>query len=291
MKIVQILGGLGNQMFQYAFLTALRESSKDEVLMDTSLFDTYPLHNGFELDKIFKITAEKATDAEVHKVYWPFFTHSYRVSQLYRNYMPQLKTECREDKHCIYNEDILKYNGDIYYDGYWQNYKYFDKHIDVVRREFEYIKPLSGMNLEFSGVLNNKMVCSLHIRRGDYLKDKLYTGLCGIDYYIKSINDVLSKFDDITFAIFSNDLIWCKDNIYPIIGSNNIIEVDWNRGADSYNDMRLMSLCPINIIANSSFSWWAAYLNSNDNKAVYAPEKWVNLDWRFKYQPDDWILY
>lgn len=291
MKIVQILGGLGNQMFQYAFLIALREKFKQEVLMDASLFDTYPLHNGFELDRVFKITTRKATNKEVHKLYWPFFTHSYFMSRIYRHYFPVLKTELRELEHCPYMERVLSDESDLYYVGEFQNHKYFDWCKEAVVKEFSWKEVLDGRNEELAQKLCNSISCSIHVRRGDYLKDPNFLGICELGYYEKAIEYVKGKYGEkVEFAIFSNDTEWCNQNIIPLLGNSNAILVDWNTGQRSSVDMRLMSLCKINIIANSSFSWWAAYLNNNRDCEVIAPEVWMHSDVWFSWQLPSWKL-
>lgn len=291
MKIVNISGGLGNQMFQYAFLLALRDATGDEVLMDVSKYKTYNLHNGFELEKVFNITARCATKEELKKV--TRYTTNYKLSRIYRKFLPDKKTEIIEKMPFTYNPNIFKESlDDLFYEGIWQNYKYFDKVRSIILQEFTYKNSMSDKNIFASKKFADRTTVSIHVRRGDYLKHKNYIGLCGLGYYTKAIAYLKSKYEkDIQFAIFSNDINWCIDNIIPQIKDYDYTLVDWNLGADSYNDMRLMSYCKINIIANSSFSWWAAYLNPNPEKIIIAPEKWTNMPVNFSRQMPDWILF
>lgn len=292
MKIIYISGGLGNQMFQYAFLVAMREATGDVVLMDASKYETYKLHNGFELDTVFKVSARCATKEEIKAV--SRYTTNYKLSRVFRKFLPKRKTEVVEPMPtCPYNPNIFAESvGDMYYEGIWQNCKYFDRYRSEILKEFEYKSPLSGKNVEYAELFAKGTTVSMHIRRGDYLKHKNYIGLCGVDYYEKAIEYVKGKYGrNIRFAIFSNDMQWCEDNILPMIEGYECVMVDWNKGKDSYNDMRLMSCCKVNIIANSSFSWWAAYLNETEGKEIIAPAKWSNMPVQFDRQLPEWTMF
>ena len=292
MKIVNIIGGLGNQMFQYAFLLALREHTGDECYMDTSKFATYGLHNGFELNRVFNISCRCATKDELKKV--TRYTTNYKLSRIYRKLLPNRKSEVIESMpRCTYIDNIFADAvGDKYYEGIWQNEKYFNDIKPIIYNEFSFKQKPSARNAQFCEQFETGTTVSIHIRRGDYLKHKNYKGLCGLDYYTKAIEYVKSKYGkDISFAIFSNDITWCEANIRPLLTDYNVTLVDWNKGEESYNDMRLMSCCKVNIIANSSFSWWAAYLNKHSNNEVIAPAVWTNMPVEFKRQLSDWTLF
>lgn len=109
----------------------------------------------------------------------------------------------------------------------------------------------------------------------NYLKDPIY-GVCSSDYYIRAITELNQSVNPDMYCIFSDDIEWCKENLKFLIGDKEVVFVDWNKGQESFRDMQLMSLCHYNIIANSSFSWWGAWLNNNDGKVVVAPERWMN---------------
>lgn len=289
MRIVQIIGGLGNQMWQYAMLVALRECFPEEdVYYNASFFNGYPLHNGFELDRIFNITAKQASVKDIRRVYHHFVNH-YFFQRIYRHYFPTKKTEALEVESEPYREDIFKQKGDFYYNGYWADHRYFDAVRPVLLKEFSLKDDMDSQNAEFLEGLKGKVTCSLHVRRGDYLKDPDYRGICGIDYYKEAIKVVKEKTGKpVCFLVFSNNINWCRENLSAGFGHDEVIYVDWNKGNDSYKDMYLMSKCDANIIANSSFSWWAAYLNETPGKIVVSPERYKNKDMGFKVALDDW---
>ena len=290
MKIVQIIGGLGNQMFQYALLIALRERFKQDIKYDTCFFNGYSIHNGFELDKIFDITAKKAELQEIKKIYYPFIGH-YSLFRFYKHFCPVLKSEIRETKAIGFQKEVFERDEDIYYDGYWQDYRYFQNYRDKIIEEFQFKIDLDDKNKAVFNQLQSTQSVSIHIRRGDYLKNKRFKGICDIEYYSKAIEKVKGIINgDATFILFSNDINWTKMNIVPLIGEDNqIILADWNKGPQSYLDMRLMSACHINIIANSSFSWWGAFLNKNKDQIVIAPKVWVNSVQSCIRQLPSWI--
>ncbi|MFH0972649.1 MAG: alpha-1,2-fucosyltransferase, partial [Patescibacteria group bacterium] len=169
--------------------------------------------------------------------------------------------------------EILKLKDDIFLDGYWQTEKYFKDIEDIIRSEFTLKTEYSNLNPELIAKISSCNSVSMHIRRGDYITNQNtneFHGICFLDYYKKAINLIAEKFPNPTIFIFSDDLKWCKENIkikYPIV---------FVKGNKNYEDLIMMSKCSHNIIANSSFSWWGAWLNNNPNKIVIAPQKWLN---------------
>lgn len=288
MRIVKLLGGIGNQMWQYAFMVALRESFPEErVYYDTSFFNGYPLHNGFELDRIFNISGCQASKKDIRKVYH-YLIGRYFYSRVYRHYFPVMKTEIREVEICAYQENLLHQVGDYYYDGYWADHRYYDSYRLEILREFEFKQELDYRNKELLDNLKGKPMCSIHVRRGDYLKDPDFSGICDRCYYERAIQKVKQIRGEMTFLIFSNDLNWCRDNLSPCFGESKVVYIDWNTGKNSYRDMQLMTRCDVNIIANSSFSWWGAYLNQTDNLLVITPKKYKNVEMDFNVFLDSW---
>lgn len=290
MKIIKILGGLGNQMFQYALYIALKYEFADEIVkVDCSYFSTYHVHNGLELERVFGLPLPQASFAELVRVTVP--VRWFTLSRFIRRYFPRRKTECLEAKDYTFNEDVFT-PGDKYYDGYWQNYRYFEKYLPVIRNEFSF-KLL--MNEKTRSLLNVLLTMpdsvSIHVRRGDYLKSSRYRGLCGLDYYTAAIAYIKERISEPKFFIFSDDIEWCRVNIAPLLGDDPFDYVDWNHGTDSPLDMQLMASCHFNIIANSSFSWWAAALNAHTDKIVCAPRKWTNTNINYTIQMPDWVLF
>jgi len=258
MKIVRVIGGLGNQMFQYAFYLALMKKYSN-VKLDINGFKTYKLQD-YQLERIFDLQ----------------ISHSVNFNSIWmRIYRRIMKMDViREDT--LYHPEVLEIKGLAYYSGYWNSEKYFSEVESEVRDSFKFKNVLVDRNKEISGQILNTNSISLHIRRGDYLETeinrKLYGNICTLNYYEQAINLIKERVENPCFFIFSDDINWCKENLK----TENSEFIDWNTGDNSYIDMQLMSLCKNNILANSTFSWWGAWLNENKNKIVIVPSKFLN---------------
>lgn len=296
MKIVNITGGLGNQMFQYAFALSLKEFSPNEdIYIDTSHYHTLffkhykgiNLHNGYEIDKVFnKACLPIAGMRNIMKV--SYFIPNYVLSRLGRKYLPQRKTEFIPpySENYIYLHDAFS-SGDRYYEGFWQCIKYYSGIKDKLKKVFAHPVPNEYNRMLINNISTNNSV-GIHVRRGDYLAQPVYRNICSIDYYAKCIEMVLSDGLPHTFYIFSNDMNWCKEKLAPIIGGNIIVYVEDNKGKDSFWDMFLMTYCRDLIIANSSFSWWGAFLNKQEGR-IFVPTRWLNCDYDIDLYDDTWI--
>lgn len=285
MKIVRIIGGLGNQMFQYAFMKALKEEMPNEqILADTSYFNGYGLHNGLELESVFGIRLGKAHWRELVKATIPM--PHFKLSRAREKAGLIMPYECLEER--LQGFTPL---GDIaykrYFWGYWQDERYFRHLRESLLRDFRFPEP-KGENVSFIEELKNVETCAMHVRRGDYLKHPMYRGVCDIGYYTHAIMEMRRRVSHVRFAVFSNDMPWVHEHLGGQLGGDAIF-VDWNKGSDSFRDMQLMNLCRHNIIANSSFSWWGAWLNRNESKIVIAPGKWLNCSPDFNPACDSWI--
>lgn len=291
MKIVKYIGGLGNQMFIYAFSVALRETFKQKILVDTHYYKSRKFHNGLEIERIFGIHLTEAKLIDKLKMSWYF--PNYWIDYHLFGKLPAQKNTVRELPGQKVNLGLLEDSSDKFYDGYWQSYQYFDSYRDVILKEFTFpnINKEDKLNFKLTEILNNEEnSVGIHIRRGDYLKNWKYRGLCGIDYYQKAIAYILEHIKFPKFFLFSDDIDWVKENVSPLLEGYDVTYVNWNHSINSYRDMQLMTMCKNLIIANSSFSWWAAYLNQN-NSIVVAPEKWINSFMDFRIQYKDWITY
>lgn len=290
MKIIKFYGGLGNQLFQYAMLVAIKNRFNEETLMDTSIYASYGLHNGLELNRIFNTSAKEASREQINSV--SRFTQNYKLSRLFHYLLPAKKTEFKERTYGKYYPEALNKEGDCLYDGYWQHFEYFKDCREAILREYSLREPLDQINQNsFDTYLGKDCFVSVHVRRGDFLNSKLYRGLCGKEYYVKAIEKAKEIVgEDAHFVFFSNDIPWCKENLAPLVKDGHVTFATHNTGANSYKDMILMSACRVNIIANSSFSWWGAYLNQREDKVVIAPEKWINKDMPNPIQMPEWIL-
>jgi hypothetical protein len=287
MRIVRILGGLGNQMFQYAFARCLQKHYDEDVYIDSSAFNGYPLHDGYLIKSIFGEQIPQASKSNILKLNYPLF--HYRIWQIGKRILPSLKSVYKEKKDMVFDAQVFDVGNSTYYDGYWQSEQYYSECQGEIRDLFKF-PPLDERNKDlYENHLKNKETASIHVRRGDYLKEPLFRGLTDLEYYKNAIERLKSSRKIDTFVIFSNDIEWCKLNIVPLLSDSKFIIVDWNIGKNSYRDMQLMSLCTHNVVANSSFSWWGAWLNSNEDKIVISPKRWINKPYETDIIPQSWI--
>ena len=178
---------------------------------------------------------------------------------------------------------------DCYFDGYWQNENYFSFCQSIVRKNFTFPIIEDSRNIEVLNAIRLKNAVSIHVRRGDYLNNSILGNNCNLDYYKNAIEYMLNYQSVNLFCVFSNDIEWCKEKLGPLLHSVQTLYIDWNKDKSSFVDMQLMSMCAHNIIANSSFSWWGAWLNQNPSKVVIAPRKWRNIETASDPVPDNWI--
>lgn len=273
MVISNLIGGLGNQMFQYAAGRALSLRLGVQLTLDTRDFSGYLLHQGFELRKLFGSNVEIASNDDLKEVL------GYQKAKLVQRILkrPQLK-RFRYRSYVIepsfnYWVGIKTLNGNVYLDGYWQSEQYFAEFADKIREDFTFKLPLTNQNADIAEKISQVNAVSLHVRRGDYISDKknAFIGVCSLNYYKAAVEKIKTQVDDPVFFVYSDDINWVKNNL---VLDKTTVFVSHNRGNEGYNDMRLMSLCKHNIIANSSFSWWGAWLNADPNKTVIAPSQW-----------------
>jgi hypothetical protein len=291
MIVSQIIGGLGNQMFQYAAGFALANQRNQTLALDISGFLSYQRHNGFELTRIFSIDSKIASDGDLkHTLNWQ------AISPVKRLLLSPKFSFLRNggwvvEPYFNHWEGLNQAPMDAYLVGYWQSEKYFKSIESAIRKNFSFKLPMSQLNQNIANLITKSNAVSLHVRRGDYATNAsalAVHGLCTIKYYQEAIQLIAQQVKKPHFFIFSDDLLWVKGNLrinYPTT------YVDHNTGAESYNDMRLMSLCKHHIIANSSFSWWGAWLNTNSDKIVVRPQNWfsdINKNTK-DLLPDSWI--
>ncbi len=274
MIVIQFLGGLGNQMFEYALYYSFQKKGCISKI-DLSQYKKEVTHNGYELERIFGVNGKYASALEKRK--WKL------ISKLLYLFFGKPYKE-KPSQQYLYNPKVSKIrNG--FLKGYWQTEKYFSQIELELRKKFIFPKLEGKGNIDVAQkIIANKSV-SLHIRRGDYLFGGRDCSL-SINYYQKAIDYINKHVDNPCFFIFSDNIEWARENI-KIINANYI---DWNKKNESYVDMQLMSMCSHNIIANSSFSWWGAWLNNNKNKIVIAPEKWMpDINTEINLLPENWI--
>ncbi len=246
MKIIKIKGGLGNQLFQYAYGRKLQIKDNKKIVFDTSFFEKKikDTSRPFLLDK-FNINLDTFKNIKRNKI------------QLFLNKL----------KDTLFLRIIKDYN-------FYQNEKYFIEIKDVILKEFILKNELSiGAKEVENTIKQTQNSTSIHIRRGDYITNNKYNkhhGVCDLNYYKKAIDYIKQNTQSHLFFIFSDDIDWVKNNL----NIDNVIYVS-NIKIKDYEELYLMSLCKNNIIANSTFSWWAAYLNKNQNKIVILPKQWT----------------
>lgn len=275
MIISHIIGGLGNQMFQYAAGRALALRNQAELKLDVSDFIDYDLHQGFELCRLFDIDVRMATvEDKSNLLGWQASPRVRKMLKRTKLFSCLEKRTWVKEPHFNYWSGLREVGDMAYIEGYWQSEKYFLEIEDRLRKDFIFPQPFSKKNAEIARKIEQVTAVSLHIRRGDYLSNANSTaihGLCSLGYYQAAIQYIVAHVNSPCFFVFSDDIVWAKENLKLPFPCQFI---DHNEGVESYNDMRLMSLCQHHIIANSSFSWWGAWLNSNVEKMVIAPKHW-----------------
>jgi hypothetical protein len=289
--IIVFSGGLGNQMFQYAFYLAKKKTAPD-VYINTYSIWREGLHNGFELDRLFGIKADNSSITVcivrkllIFKRKKPYKTVS---SLLLRVVKTLTNVKIMEEKgYSRFDSEYLKpCQGFVLYFGYWQSPLYFNEFSDEIRRKFSFDEfKLSGQSRLLLSSIRSVESVSIHIRRGDFLAKGFDNAVCTKSYYLNAICLISSKINDPCFVFFSDDPEWVKENI-PLL---NAVYVDWNQGANSWEDLYLMSQCRHNIIANSTFSWWGAWLNSNEEKLVIVPARFLKNEETPDIYPENWI--
>ena len=290
MIISQIIGGLGNQMFQYAAGRALSLKLGVSLALDVSGFSSYGLHQGFELDRLFYSDIKFASELDICSLLgWQNSPAVRRI--LSRSSMKAFRSkEFVFEPHFEYWQAINEIPNECYLMGYWQSEKYFSAIAQQIRDDFVFRPELNNQNAQLALKISQLNAISLHIRRGDYANNPTVTsthGLCHISYYQNAINYISAQVEQPYFFIFSDDMGWVKENLKIDLPC---IYIDHNQGAESYNDMRLMSLCRHHIIANSSFSWWGAWLNASPDKIVIAPKQWFTTSSNTNdLLPQSWI--
>ena len=274
-------------MFCYAFALALQNAGH-EVFVDTSLYKNKLIrggvdlcHNGLETEHLFDLKLAEASDADVRRL---STSAEGLLNRIRRKYFTK-KTHYI-DTVFSYTPEIFQDTQERYLEGFWQTEKYFLPIEKDIRRLFTFRPPLSEQSAALKDEIHSYKdkgedfsSASIHVRRGDYLATQSLH-VCTETYYNNAIVYVQKKYPQAVFYVFSDDLDWCRKNL-DFCGAKAIF-VGWNTGSDSWQDMALMSLCRFNIIPNSSFSWWAAWLNNNPDKLIIAPSVWNRRELEYK---------
>jgi hypothetical protein len=290
MNKVSLYGGLGNQMFQYVANVALNEKGvKSQISILDFLVNRH--HNGFDIGRAFDLELPFPLNLYNFTIQNARFLLENRVvsffsSRFLKIYLEK-KSVYRENKEFVFDKNIFNQE-DKFLIGTWQDTKYFQGIEGLIKRKFQFKKPKDKINERLISEIKDRNAVSIHVRRGDYTNDQWAGSHFVIrdeKYFLNAVNHIESKVDSPHFYVFSDDIKWVKANIKIA----NVTFVDHNSGRKSFNDMFLMSLCRHNIISNSTFSWWAAWLNKNENKTVIMPDKWLIGKETPGIFPDNWV--
>lgn len=267
-------GGLGNQMFQYALVSILAQKHRASVLLDSNFFDQTEKRLGhtprkFEL-AVFNNSYSFASTKDL------LFFKQLSVFNKIKRELGFNYPKMYQETSFSYDEKVLALQMPVYIRGFFQSYKYFIGYENLVKKLFAFpLESLDVVNEKLMATIKRTNSIAIHIRRGDYVNDTItqqYHGNCSLEYYLKAISLLTAKEKEFSLFFFSDDSEWVKEQFKDLPYSKQFI--GHNAGENSWKDMLLMSCCKHNIIANSSFSWWASWLNTNPDKTVIAPQKW-----------------
>lgn len=285
MIVTNLKGGIGNQMFQYALGRKLSLTNKDTFKLDTSGLERAnevgDVYRPYALDA-FAITASIATSEEVRPLKHPYGPFS-RLARFWQ-------TKVLQQAHVGFEPEVLEGTGDRYLDGYWQSPKYFEDIRETLLQDFTAKEPFSPLGQTLHAQMQATESVAMHVRRGDYVsnaKVRNAYGPCSLAYYERAIQEIQERVAVSTWFVFSDDVAWTKANLV-LPGDTVYVSGHSIRDAE---ELLLMAACKHNIIANSTFSWWGAWLNRNPGKVVIAPLPWFDTkkDQHKDLIPSTWI--
>lgn len=291
MIIVSMGCGLGNQMFEFAFFTKMQKVyGRSALLVDTNY--AFPFaHNGIELFDIFNINPPIATYDKVKSLtkYYPLLgdkNGNAIIAKLVRKLGIKPTSLIVQNDYTKYYPSFfeLDSSNSYYIYGVFANYHYFKEIEEDIKNLYIFPKIEDNLNLSYKNRIESCHSVSIHIRRGDYISENIET--VSEEYYFKAMEQIEKIHTNVVYFIFTDDLQYAK-NIF--VDKAKYVIVQGNNGKNSYRDMQLMSMCKDNIIANSTFSFWGAFLNNNPNKLVIAPNlPFTGCECSFKC--DDWMV-
>ncbi|MBN2106051.1 MAG: alpha-1,2-fucosyltransferase [Deltaproteobacteria bacterium] len=293
MIITCLRGGIGNQLFQYAAGRALAVKHGVELKVDISAINACDkdTQRAYALTD-FSISASVASAQEISIVkaaQQPRFFR--RLHRAVENMTPYYRKSVYKEPHFHFDKNFFKAPGTVYLYGFWQSERYFQKIASVLRKEFQIIDPQQGRNAELAEIINSSNSVSVHIRGGDYVNNPVthkHHGACSPAYYGRCIEWISGHIKNPLFFVFSDDIARAKAQLPA---HEYFVFVDHNTEKNAHEDLRLMSQCKHHIIANSTFSWWGAWLGSHHDKKVLAPVPWFSNPGRTTTDllPGGWI--
>lgn len=272
MIIVKLQGGLGNQLFQYSLGKSLEVSEKRKVYFDVSSFN----HSSNQTSRDFVLEKLGLKVDLIPKKVASIITFLKKVSFKFNiTFKSNFFSFLHSENSFQYIPIVVKKKL-IIFDGYWQSPKYFESISNDLTKSFYSLDRISNSGQNLIANLKSKSTVAIHIRRGDYISNKEtydFHGICDLEYYYSAIDFIESKYYVDTYIIFTDDIEWVQNNFS--IG-NRIFIYGCNYAENDIDELLMMASVSHNIIANSTFSWWSAYINPNPEKIVIAPKKWFN---------------
>lgn len=277
MIVSELISGLGNQLFQYAAARALAIEKQSPLKVDRTWFDAdieRQTPRQYGLDP-FVLKPDFLSESERSFFLNPDSRNILnRVRLKWNSLQPYYRQRVYKEPHFHFDVNFFNAASTSYLIGYWQSERYFGAFEKQIRLDFQFKQAPSGKNAEWAQQIDASNAISLHVRRGDMVANPEVVkthGSCGIDYYLAAATKIAEGVDSPVFFVFSDDPQWCREHLnlaYPAY------YIDNNAGDAAYCDMQLMSLCRHHVLANSSFSWWGAWLNQRSDKKVIAPKRW-----------------
>lgn len=282
--IVRLQGGLGNQLYQYAAGRALAMHLDRPLLIDRRTIEPEAPARQYDLGS-FNVKESFVLGLSAFCTRW---VGSVRLGRLFQMFFPTARAyRLIRDREEGYDKSIFEpHDGPIILHGYWQSYRYFEGVADDLRRELQFRHAPDPENARMIDLIESSASVSLHVRRGDYVSNAAFSaalGACDAGYYRRAVAKISSEIPNPKFFVFSDDADWAASNLEL---PGNTVFMRHNLGRSDVVDFRLMTHCKHFIVANSSFSWWGAWLSPRKDKCVIAPERWFNKD---KSPPTDRI--
>jgi hypothetical protein len=295
MITVFLRGGLGNQMFQYALGLSLAKKNRTGLFLDTVfLNDRFPrkefAYRTFDLD-VFQLQPRLTALSKISAAApIPGAWLALDFGLMKTKEVLGIKKVIKEKKENVVDPDVLRATGNLILWGRWQNEEYFKDIADDIKEAFRFRCSLTGEAKEFAEKVKSCNSVSLHVRRGDFATLKTANALMGdtdLSYYERAVAYVGARVKDPVFFVISDDIAWCRENVKINFPATYVpAEAAGSKGECH---LELMSLCKHNIVANSTFSWWGAWLNRNPEKIVVAPKRWYADSARGDFTPAEWV--
>lgn len=298
MVICRLMGGMGNQMYSYALGRALSLLKKSPVYVDKSWLDEMGGQRNLDL---YALSCFRLQCLEWRPPGLLRRRKADRILSIVSDLLPKRKRFLLTEKACRYDSWVLEIDCRTIYirSGTWQSYKYFERFEREIRDDFRFDDAVYRENRAFANrILADDKSVSIHVRRGDYVANSEYAytqGICTDRYYARAMDYFRQLLGSPTFYFFSDDMayvqkVFGQDENHVFLNTRESTGKEVGFRSDGHHDMYLMSLCRHNIVANSTFSWWGAFLNKNAGKQVVAPGKWyADVEDDSFIVPQEWI--